>query len=398
MNKFITREFQLACLVACLPVLAHCSAGAPGASLGPQALSSDGPSSGGVSSDSGVSGSTGASSGKGLTGNFSSRQCETVGDRTYQLRHYAFTATGVTATWDRFSNALCSVDSKLMSIDMTGTSMLTEPSTQVPGAQDIIVSIATKTVAPTAAGLPIVEQVCGEYPWQAGAAQTITTGCGALLQQTNDCPTEYDLLAVTMVGVVFGDRSHPLCSETTRPTKLSQWSIVPDPAGYASPATADAGAATEGGGSPSDDASAPSTGSFAGTYACTVSQDIAITAPLSLPNAGGPPVTATMVVTEAGAALTATLTGDRGLSCALTFTDNGNGTATLSPADVQSCDVTAANAFGKLDVPATLTFDTGGTAVFALPSLHVDGLAASVSNASLGLAGTGTLSADCTKM
>jgi hypothetical protein len=407
-NSSTSQLRRLACVIACLPALAHCSEAAPAAAHAPQALSNDGPASDGATSDSGVSGSTGASGGQGFTGNFSSRQCETVGDGTYQLRHYAFGTTGATATWVRFSNAVCSVDSELMSIVMVGTVAITGPSTQVTGANDVIVSIATKTVTPNAAGLAIVQQACGEYPWQAGAPQTITTGCGALLQQTNDCPAEYDLAALTMVGIVFGDRSHPLCSEATRPTELSKWSVLPDPAGYVSPPTADgdAGAAdpgdaaapTEDGGSPSGDASPPQAGDFAGTYACTVSQGITITAPLYLPNAGGLPLAATMVVTETGAAVTATLTGDRGLSCALSFTDNGDGTATLSPGLTQTCSVMAENAFGDPDVPVTLTLDMGGTAALSLPSLDTDNLATSVSNASLGVAGTGTLSADCTRM
>jgi hypothetical protein len=408
MSQSSTSELRrLVCFVVCLPALAHCGQAAPAGSHAPQAVSSDGPGGEGAASDGGVSGSMGASAGQGFTGDFSSRQCETVGDGTYQLRHYVFGATGATATWVRFSNDVCSVDSQLVTIEMTGTVAVTGPSTQVAGANDAIVSIAAKTITPTAAGLATLQQDCGEYPWQAGAPQTVTTGCGALLQQTNDCPAEYDLVALTAVGIVFGDRSHPLCSEATRPTKLSRWSVVPDPAGYVSPATADgdAGAADPGeaaaptpdGALPSGDASPAPAGSFAGTYACTVTQGIAVTEPLDLPSAGGLPVAATMVVTETGGAVTATLTGDRGLSCVLSFTDNGDGTATLSPA-LTTCSFMAENAWGDPDVPVTLTFDTGGTAALSLPSLDVDNLTTSVRNASLGVEGNGSLSADCAKM
>jgi hypothetical protein len=58
----------------------------------------------------------------------------------------------------------------------------------------------------------------------------------------------------------------------------------------------------------------------------------------------------------------------------------------------------AENAWGDPDVPVTLTFDTGGTAALSLPSLDVDNLTTSVRNASLGVEGNGSLSADCAKM
>jgi hypothetical protein len=218
-----------ACFVACVPALVQCGHSAPVGVTGTEALSA-----------------------AGVSGNFTSSQCEPFDDTTYQIRHYTFTAGGATATWDRFSDPLCSTGSKLMTLVMSGTAKVTGLSAQVLGAADITVSIADKTITPTAAGLPLVEQTCGQYPWQADAVQDVTTGCGALLQQTDDCPAEYDLIKLTLAGLVFGDRSHPLCSEATRPTALSEWAVVLDPGGYVSPSTPadgpDAAAPAEDGG------------------------------------------------------------------------------------------------------------------------------------------------------
>jgi hypothetical protein len=182
----------------------------------------------------------------GLTGNFASRQCESLPDGTYELRRYTFGAKAATASWDRFSDPSCSISSKLMSIVLSGTSKVNGLSGQVLGAANITVSIANKTVTPTAAGIAVLDKECsGGVTFQAGVAASINTGCGPLLQQTNDCPAEYDLMSLTTSGLVFGDRSHPLCSQATRPTALSQWAVVPG-TGYVSPGGG-ADASTDGG-------------------------------------------------------------------------------------------------------------------------------------------------------
>jgi hypothetical protein len=174
----------------------------------------------------------------GLTGNFSSPVCETFPDGTYQLRSYSFGAKGVaSAHWDRYSDPSCSADSKLMSIVLSGSASVDGLSGDSVGAANITVSIAHKTVLPTAAGIPVLQKECSGFTGSAGMEQSIDTGCGALLQQTNDCPAEYDLISLRPTGLVFGDRSHPLCSASTRPTSLSEWSVVPG-SGYVPPQTA----------------------------------------------------------------------------------------------------------------------------------------------------------------
>jgi hypothetical protein len=163
-----------------------------------------------------------------------------VGDgATYEIRHYTFGVSSAQATWDRFGDSMCSTGSKLMSIVLTGSAQITGMSSDVFGAWDIIVSIDNKTITPTSTGLSSLQQgTCGAYTWQADTPTTITTGCGDVLQQTDDCPAEYDLLKPTFHGLVFGDRSHPLCSEDTRPTQLSAFAVTLDPFGYVSPVSA----------------------------------------------------------------------------------------------------------------------------------------------------------------
>jgi len=132
-------------------------------------------------------------------------------------------------------------------------------------------------------------------------------------------------------------------------------------------------------------------------YSCTIAENVNVTAPitttLNTSNA------AEMSVTQSGTTITATLTGDSGLTCKLTFLDGDNDSATLNPPDTQSCNITASTQVGP--VPVTVTFTKGGTANQSGNSLKADNLAISVKDGpggTLGVKGTGTLSADCTAM
>jgi len=177
----------------------------------------------------------------GLSGNCASRVCESMPDGSYELRKYSFSASGATAEWDRFSDPACSQGNKLVSIVIVGSAKVAGLSSQIPGAANLIVSMNQKTITPTMAGLSTVGSGCTGYTWQADTSQVVTAGCGTLLQQTDDCTAEYDLMKLTSAGLIFGDRSHPLCSAATRPTTLSEWSVVPG-SGYQSPASGDASA------------------------------------------------------------------------------------------------------------------------------------------------------------
>ncbi len=172
----------------------------------------------------------------GISGYFSSSQCEAMPDGEFELRHYNFGAGGATAEWDRYGDATCDTGSQLMSIVITGGASFNELSPTVPRTVDITVTMNQKTITPTAAGLALLQQDCTGYTFQAGLPQVVTTGCGTLLQQTDDCAAEYDLMTLTLSGLVFGDRSSPLCSAATRPTQLGIYAVVPG-SGYVPPVT-----------------------------------------------------------------------------------------------------------------------------------------------------------------
>jgi hypothetical protein len=161
-----------------------------------------------------------------VAGHFGSRVCEPFDATTYQERHYTIGLGGTTATWERFSSADCSPASKLATIIMSGTAKFTGLSRTVEGALEISVNIDKKTITPTAAGVAMLGRMCKGYSWEAGTPRSVTSGCGELLQQDESCPTEYDLLKVTHLGLVYGDRSRPLCSKEDRPTTLSQWAVA----------------------------------------------------------------------------------------------------------------------------------------------------------------------------
>ena len=94
-------------------------------------------------------------------------------------------------------------------------------------AQETRFSFTHKLVRPTAAGVDFLKQQCDQYPWAPGTAQDIAkNGCGKLFMSIEACPVEYDLTAIVDGTLRLGDRSHPLCTPDTRPTKLQALDFV----------------------------------------------------------------------------------------------------------------------------------------------------------------------------
>lgn len=155
--------------------------------------------------------------------------CEPFDDTTYQLRRYELGAKTISATWVRYADAECSPASKLATIVMSGSANVTSLSAQVLGAVNISVHIAEKTILPESqAGVDMLATLCapGRYAFEPGVSQAVTTGCGPLLQQDDDCPTEYDLLRFARGERIFyGDRSRPLCRREDRPRALSAYAV-----------------------------------------------------------------------------------------------------------------------------------------------------------------------------
>jgi hypothetical protein len=138
--------------------------------------------------------------------------------------------------------------------------------------------------------------------------------------------------------------------------------------------------------------SAPPATSFAGTFSCNLTFNYDLSSPIS--DSGSEMATGVLTTTENGTVVAANLGGDAGISCALTFADNGDGMGSLSPASSQSCDVTA------MGVAVQVAFTSGGTADLALPMLNAS-IPFQLSDGpggSLGIQGSGSLTADCTTM
>lgn len=161
-------------------------------------------------------------------GTWKSPACEPVGDGTYQLRTYRIAANGVFADWNRFSSSACAPASRLMTIRMGGSSKVDGLSKVVKYAADIRVFIDEKGIVPDSqAGLDLLARECPSAGWKLGEERGVTTtGCGNIVPAREVCPVEYDLMRLKSGKLYFGDRAVPLCTEATRPKKLSAWGIA----------------------------------------------------------------------------------------------------------------------------------------------------------------------------
>jgi hypothetical protein len=173
-----------------------------------------------------------------IIGTWVSKDCETASPDLTRRRTYVFgrhgikqqpSARGVPAviTYDLYAGAGCNENAKLFTINTTGNAAFVGPSATVPGASNVLFTFKSRAATPTAAGVGVLQSACPQYHWAAGVSEDLTKdGCGALVQSDTECPVEYDLAAIISGVAYFGDRSHPLCTEATRPTKLAEWGVV----------------------------------------------------------------------------------------------------------------------------------------------------------------------------
>jgi len=161
-------------------------------------------------------------------GTWESPACETVSPGVYQLRTYRIAANGVFADWHRFSSPSCAPASRLMTLRMGGSSKIDGLSKVVRFAADIRVFIDEKAIVPTsAAGLEVLARECPSAAWKVGEERDVTAaGCGTLVPPREVCPVEYDLMRLRGGSLYFGDRTATLCTEATRPKKLSVWGVA----------------------------------------------------------------------------------------------------------------------------------------------------------------------------
>lgn len=160
-------------------------------------------------------------------GTWKSVACETVGDGTFQLRTYRIAANGVFADWTRYSSSKCTAGTELLTIRMGGSSKVDRLSKVVDHAAEIRVFIDEKSIVPlSSAGKDQLAKACPSADWSVGKERDVTTaGCSGLVPAHESCPVEFDLMRLKSGKLYFGDRTVPLCTEATRPTKLSVWGI-----------------------------------------------------------------------------------------------------------------------------------------------------------------------------
>ena len=163
-----------------------------------------------------------------LMGTWKGMQCEsTQGSTVSRRRQFVMTETTWKVIVQAFGDATCRPETLLFTVDFGGDYELGANSNTVPSAQETRFSFTHKLVTPTAAGVDFLKQQCDQYPWAPGTAQDIAkNGCGKLFMSIEACPVEYDLTAIVDGTLRLGDRSHPLCTPDTRPTKLQALDFV----------------------------------------------------------------------------------------------------------------------------------------------------------------------------
>ena len=162
-----------------------------------------------------------------ILGTWLSKDCETASQDLTRRRTYVFGRHDVAITYDLYAGAGCNENAKLFTITTHGIAAFVGPSATVEQASNVLFTFKSRAATPTPAGLGVLQKACPQYQWAPGVTVDLSkNGCGALVQSNTECPVEYDLAAIISDVAYFGDRSHPLCTEATRPTKLASWGVA----------------------------------------------------------------------------------------------------------------------------------------------------------------------------
>lgn len=165
-----------------------------------------------------------------ILGTWKSKDCEPSGTTSSRVRTYVFTPTNVHITYEIFAGSACEAGPKVLTVTTNGNAAFVGPSATIPHASNVVFTFSSRSITPEAAGVALLKSTCGQYTWAAGVEVSVTKdGCGALVQSDTECPIEYDLAAIIDNVAYFGDRTHPLCTEATRPAALAQWGVVQEP-------------------------------------------------------------------------------------------------------------------------------------------------------------------------
>jgi hypothetical protein len=165
-----------------------------------------------------------------ILGTWLSKDCETVSQDLTRRRTYVFRKHDVAIAYVLYGGAGCNENAKLFTVTTHGTAAFVGPSATVAGASNVLFTFKSRAATPTTAGLGALQNACPQYHWAPGVSVDLSKdGCGALVQSNTECPIEYDLAAIVSGVAYFGDRSHSLCTEATRPTKLASGGVVRKP-------------------------------------------------------------------------------------------------------------------------------------------------------------------------
>ena len=165
-----------------------------------------------------------------ILGTWKSQGCEPSGTTSSRIRTYVFTSTNVHITYEIFAGTACEAGPKVLTVTTNGNAAFVGPSATIPHADNVVFTFSSRSITPEAAGVALLKSTCGQYTWAPGVEVSVTKdGCGTLVQSDTECPIEYDLAAIIDNVAYFGDRTHPLCTEATRPAALAKWGVVHEP-------------------------------------------------------------------------------------------------------------------------------------------------------------------------
>lgn len=161
-----------------------------------------------------------------LAGDWES-SCTPIGENAFLHLDFTFIHADWYLTYTVYGDSACATP--LFDVSTVGPVEVGGASATVPDAREGIFTYTTRRATVYAdALLPALDEAkCGAGDWQAGVAQNIDGGCEPIsVKPLAECPVEYDLVSMAGDTLTLGDRSVPLCSPETRPTRLSQTSMA----------------------------------------------------------------------------------------------------------------------------------------------------------------------------
>lgn len=172
-----------------------------------------------------------ALTGQELSGNWISSACEAYpngqGGYNYLTRDFTLTDKSWTLDLDLFGDEACSYP--LFSAHIEGPYTLGGLSEKVEGATEGQFGIVKNDWTAHDASMAEVfgQAGCGTGTWEVGEAQDVTkTGCIGVAHVVEECPEEFDIVAVEGDKLFFGERITDMCSEAGRPAALAAFAVV----------------------------------------------------------------------------------------------------------------------------------------------------------------------------